>query len=102
MDNGTGGDFESCTLPWREYFVVVFERDISHKHPVHRQNMADENVEERESDEENLLSQSQELQRLAVGTTTGNEWKAIGYLQYCKFDLRQIAVGWLSLRSLTS
>lgn len=54
--------------------------------------MADEDVEERESDEENLLSQSQELQRLAVDTTTGNEWKIIGYLQYCKFDLRQIAV----------
>lgn len=59
--------------------------------PAHRQNMADED-EERESDEENLLSQSQELQRLAVDTPTGNEWKIIGYLQYCKFDLRQIAV----------
>lgn len=49
--------------------------------------MADEDVEERESDEENLLSQSQELQRLAVGTTTGREWKVVGYLQYCKFKL---------------
>ena len=49
--------------------------------------MAAEDVEERESDEENLLSQSQELQRLAVGTTTGKEWKVVGYLQYCKFDL---------------
>ena len=54
--------------------------------------MADEDVE-RESDEENLLSESQELQRLAVGTTTGKGWKVVGYLQYCKFDLRQIAVG---------
>lgn len=95
------GGLESCASPWRKYFVVVLSA-VFPTNPAHRQNMADEDVEERESDEENLLSQSQELQRLAVDTPTGNEWKIIGYLQYCKFDLRQIAVCWLGLRSLTS
>jgi len=64
--------------------------------------MEDEDVEERENDEENLLSESLELQRLAVGTTTQNKWKVLGYLQYCKFDFTQIAVGCLGLPSLTS
>ena len=56
------------------------------QHPAHLQNMEDEDAEERENDEENLLSESLKLQSLAVGTTVGNKWKVLGYLQYCKFD----------------
>lgn len=52
--------------------------------------MEDEDVEERENDEENLLSESPELQSLAIGTTIGNKWKILGYLQYCKFGFTQI------------
>ena len=64
--------------------------------------MEDEDVEERENDEENLLSESLELQLLAAGRTTGNKWKVLGYLQYCKFDFTPIAVGCLGLTSPTS
>jgi len=57
--------------------------------------MEDDDVEERENDEENLLSESLELQSLAVGTTIGNKWKVLGYLQYCKFD-KLHKFGWLT------
>ena len=52
--------------------------------------MDDEDVEERESDEENLLSENLELQRLAVGTSSGNKWRAFGYLQCCKSDFMEV------------
>ena len=55
--------------------------------------MEDEDVEERVNDEENLLSENPELQSLAVDTTNGNKWKAVGYLQYCKSGFTQIAIG---------
>lgn len=48
--------------------------------------MEGDDVEERENDEETLLSESLELQSLAVGTTIGNKRKVLGYLQCCKFD----------------
>lgn len=52
--------------------------------------MEDEDVEERDNDEDNLLSESLELQSLAVGTNSGNKWTALGYLQCCKFGFTQI------------
>lgn len=57
--------------------------------------MEDDDVEERENDEENLLSESLELQSLAVGTTIGKKRKVLGYLQYCKFD-KLHKFGWLT------
>lgn len=57
--------------------------------------MEDDDVEERENDEENLLSESLELQSLAVGTTIGNKRKVLWYLQYCKFD-KLHKFGWLT------
>lgn len=73
-------------LFWARYFP---------QHPAHHQNMEDDDVEERENDEENLLSESLELQSLAVGTTIGNKRKVLGYLQYCKFD-KLHKFGWLT------
>lgn len=70
--------------------LLLFWARYIPQHPAHRQNMEDEDVEERENDEENLLSESPELQSLAIGTTIGNKWKVLGYLQYCKFGFTQI------------
>lgn len=53
----------------------------------------EDDVEERENaceDEDNLLSENLELQRIAVGTNSGNKWRALGYLQCCKFEFTEI------------
>ena len=50
------------------------------------ENMDDEDVEERETDGDKLLSVSEnlELQSLAVTRNASNRWTALGYLQCCK------------------
>ena len=50
-----------------------------------------DDVEERRNDDDNLLSESLDLQSLALSTNSGNKWKFLGYLQCCKFGFTQIA-----------
>ena len=49
--------------------------------------MEDEDVEERKTDADELLSENLELRSLAmaVKTSSNNRWIALGYLQCCEF-----------------
>ena len=49
--------------------------------------MDDEDVEERQTAADELLSENLELRSLAmeVGTSAKNRWIALGYLQCCEF-----------------
>ena len=47
--------------------------------------MEDEDVEERETDEDNLLAENPELRSVAAGIDARKRWIALRYLQCCKF-----------------